>query len=139
RRAMDAPLAPGALRERGVRMGRRPGPHLVAGAALRNLQPALDRVRCSAREAAALEAPGMILVLPYPVSANRYWQSYVPKGWTRAIVHPSTEAKRYKAEIGWLAKQAGFRRPVKVPIRLHFTLCPKARKDGTPSDIVLDL
>lgn len=27
----------------------------------------------------------MKLILPYPVSSNRYWRSFVPKGWTRAL------------------------------------------------------
>lgn len=81
----------------------------------------------------------MKLVLPYPVSANRYWQSFVPKGWTRAVVHPSTEAKAYKTEVGWIAKQAGMRTPTEKPIALTFTLCPRQNKDGSASAVVLDL
>lgn len=81
----------------------------------------------------------MKLVLPYPVSANRYWQSFVPKGWTRAVVHPSSEAKSYKAAVGWIAKQAGMRTPTSKPIALTFTLCPKMNKDGSASAVVLDL
>jgi crossover junction endodeoxyribonuclease RusA len=79
------------------------------------------------------------LVLPYPVSANRYWQSFVPKGWTRAVVHPSTEAKAYKKAIGWIAKQAGMRAPTDKPIALTFTLHPRMNKDGSASATVLDL
>jgi crossover junction endodeoxyribonuclease RusA len=81
----------------------------------------------------------MKLVLPYPVSANRYWQSFVPKGWTRAVVHPSTEAKAYKKAIGWIAKQAGMRSPTDKPIALTFTLHPRMNKDGSASAVVLDL
>lgn len=81
----------------------------------------------------------MKLVLPYPVSANRYWQSFVPKGWTRAVVHPSTEAKSYKSEVGWIAKQAGMRTPSERPMALVFTLCPRMNKDGSASATVLDL
>jgi len=79
------------------------------------------------------------LVLPYPVSANRYWQSFVPKGWTRAVVHPSTEAKAYKKAIGLLAMAAGVRVPTSRPIALSMTLCPKTKKDGTANATVLDL
>jgi crossover junction endodeoxyribonuclease RusA len=81
----------------------------------------------------------MKLVLPYPVSANRYWQSFVPKGWTRAVVHPSSEAKAYKAAVGWIAKQAGMRAPSVRPMALVFTLCPRRNKDGSASATVLDL
>lgn len=81
----------------------------------------------------------MKLILPYPVSANRYWQSFVPKGWTRAVVHPSTEAKAYKQEVGWIAKQAGLRAPSERPMGLIFTLCPRMNKDGSASATVLDL
>jgi crossover junction endodeoxyribonuclease RusA len=74
----------------------------------------------------------MKLTLPYPVSANRYWRSFVPKGWTRAVVHPSDEAKAYKREVGWIAKEAGFRKPTDRPIRLVLTLVPK-------NGVVMDL
>lgn len=61
--------------------------------------------------------------LPYPVSANVYWQSFVPKGKTRAIVHPSNEARAYKRTAGWLAREAGIVRPwtgwVTVDLILH--------------------
>lgn len=64
------------------------------------------------------------LVLPYPVSANRYWQSFVPRGQQRAIVVVSKEAKEYKHEVGYLAKQAGLRKPTTKPVSLAFTLHP---------------
>lgn len=81
----------------------------------------------------------MILVLPYPISANRYWQSHVPKGWTRAIVHPSKEAKAYKEEVGWRARLAGYKEPSENPMALKIRLCPRLNKDGTASAVVLDL
>jgi len=74
----------------------------------------------------------MKLELPYPVSANRYWRSFVPKGWTRAVVHLSDEAKRYKRDVGWLAKQAGYHQPTRRPIALHLTLVPR-------NGVVMDL
>jgi crossover junction endodeoxyribonuclease RusA len=73
------------------------------------------------------------LKLPYPVSANRYWQSFVPKGSQRPIVHLSSEAKAYKHEAGWLAKCAGVRKPTTVPLELAFVLHPPAtvlRRNG---------
>jgi len=64
------------------------------------------------------------LVLPYPVSANRYWASHVPKGWKRAVTYVTKEAKAYKEEVGWLAKAAGLRSPMSCPLELRFTLVP---------------
>lgn len=49
------------------------------------------------------------VTLPWPVSANRYWRSFVPQGHRRAIVTLSDEAKAYKAQVGWMARAAGLR------------------------------
>lgn len=43
----------------------------------------------------------MKITLPYPPSANRYWRNY------RGRMVTSAEARAYKDEVGWLAKQAG--------------------------------
>ena len=68
------------------------------------------------------------LLLPYPVSANRYWRSYVPKGWTRALVVLSPEAKAFKEECGWRARAAGVRAPVTCPVALSIRLYPRDRR-----------
>lgn len=81
----------------------------------------------------------MRIVLPYPVSANRYWQSFVPKGWTRAVVHPSSEAKAYKRAVGIIAKVAGVKEPSERLMKLTLTLCPRMNKGGEASAVVLDL
>lgn len=72
------------------------------------------------------------LILPYPVSANRYWASHVPRGWTRAVTYVTPEAKSYKLTCGWLAKEAGFGKPTTRPIALKLTLVPK-------NGVVMDL
>ena len=64
------------------------------------------------------------LILPYPISANAYWRSFVPKGWNRAAVHVTPEAKAYKREVGWLCKAAGIRGPIKSKVALSFRLVP---------------
>lgn len=72
----------------------------------------------------------MKLVLPYPVSANRYWRTVVaqrrdgPKK-PRALTFVSDEAKSYKAQCGWIAKAAGIRAPLQGPVELRFRLVPK--------------
>lgn len=43
----------------------------------------------------------MILTLPYPPSANRYWRHF------RGRVVKSDEARAYQATAGWEAKVAG--------------------------------
>lgn len=69
----------------------------------------------------------MKLVLPYPVSANRYWRTVVAKKQLRALTFVSDEAKRYKAECGWRAKEAGFRVPIAGAVELRIRLVPKNR------------
>ena len=73
--------------------------------------------------------PDYRLTLPYPVSANRYWRSFVPRGHSRAIVTRSDEAKAYVDEVGWLARQAGIRQPLKGRIELGLVLYPQLPQD----------
>lgn len=55
------------------------------------------------------------IVLPMPPSANRYWRNY------RGVTVSSEEARAYKREVAYLARQAGIQ-PVHGPLRvtLHF-------------------
>lgn len=64
------------------------------------------------------------LVLPYPPSANAYWRSFVPRGASRAIVTVSEEAKTYKSEVGWIARQAGVRKPLDCRCSVRVQLYP---------------
>lgn len=69
------------------------------------------------------------LVLPYPISANRYWRSFMPKGHKRPITVVSDEANSYKSQVGWIAKQAGIREPMKGRVRVDIYLYPKRPND----------
>lgn len=69
------------------------------------------------------------LTLPYPISANRYWRSFPHKSTGRTITVVSPEAKSYKSEVGWIAKQAGIRAPLLGRISLQYTLHPKRPLD----------
>lgn len=69
------------------------------------------------------------LTIPYPVSANRYWRSFVPRGHKRAIVVLSDEAKAFKSEVGWIAKAAGIRAPFDGRVAMTIKLYP-----GLPQD-----
>ena len=72
------------------------------------------------------------LTLPYPISANRYWISFYAPRLKRVCVGPTKEAKAYRSEVGWIAREAGVRQPTTHPIRLALTLVPK-------NGVVMDL
>lgn len=67
------------------------------------------------------------VTLPYPVSANRYWRA-VSMGPRLAMV-PTKEAKAYKAEVAWKAKQAGLRLPLDGRVTLLVRLYPERPQD----------
>lgn len=67
------------------------------------------------------------LTLPYPISANRYWNSF-PLG-KRIMTVPSAEAKRYKRDVALLAKAAGVREPIKGRVQIDIKLYPSRPLD----------
>lgn len=69
------------------------------------------------------------LRLPYPVSANRYWRTFQPKGHARAITVRSQEAKAFIAEVGILANAAGLRIPLDGRVALRVDLFPERPAD----------
>lgn len=69
------------------------------------------------------------LVLPYPVSANRYWRSFVPRGGNRAVTVVSDEAKAYREEVAWRARIAGMREPLQGRVAFSLLLYPPQPKD----------
>lgn len=70
-----------------------------------------------------------VLTLPYPISANRYWQSFVPKGGSRAIVVVSLEAKKFRKHVQKLAMAQGVRAPLAGPIEVTLKLYPHLPQD----------
>ncbi len=73
----------------------------------------------------------IILHLPYPISSNLYWRSFVPKGHKRALVVLSAEARAYKAEVHWIVLvETKLRRPLQGKVALHIVLHPIAPKDA---------
>lgn len=80
------------------------------------------------------------LSLPYPVSANAYWRSFVPPGARHVVVKPSKEARAYKTEVGWLAKAQGVGSPSRLDVSLVVRLRPREKnRDGSRASDVLDL
>ena len=69
----------------------------------------------------------MNIVLPYPVSANRYW--HMVKIGPRSALAPTREAKAFKREVGLLAVMAGCRQPLDGRLSLRVELFPKRPLD----------
>lgn len=67
------------------------------------------------------------MTLPYPVSSNRYWSHGIVKG--HAVTFVTKEAKAYRAQVAWLAKQAGLRIPLDGRVSLHVKLFPQRPLD----------
>ena len=64
------------------------------------------------------------LTLPYPVSANRYWRTYMPKGFKAPVTALSSEAKDYKAAVRRAARVAGIEQPVLGRVSVSVQLYP---------------
>lgn len=69
----------------------------------------------------------IVLTLPYPLSANRYWRP-VPIGKHVTIV-PTKEAKAYKAEVAALARAAGCRSAIAGRVAIGVQLYPHRPQD----------
>ena len=72
------------------------------------------------------------LTLPYPISANRYWQTRVIKvgAQSRATTYVTNEAKAFKEQVGWLAKAAGILKPILGRVAISYTLHPHCPQDA---------
>lgn len=68
------------------------------------------------------------LVLPYPISANAYWRSFVPKGHVRPVTTLSEDARKFKAEVAKLCMLARVRK-IAGPIEIAYTLFPQRPQD----------
>lgn len=67
------------------------------------------------------------LVLPYPISSNRYWRP-VHIGNHITIV-PTKEAKAYREEVGYLVRAAGVLAPIPGRVSIDVQLFPKRPLD----------
>jgi crossover junction endodeoxyribonuclease RusA len=83
----------------------------------------------------------MKLTLPYPISANDFMGSFIPKGGKRPIPFVTPEAKAYKRDCGWIAKAAGCAEPTTKPIDIASvvlhprTIGPKGKATGAMMDL----
>lgn len=90
--------------------------------------PRLPSALAPAGDARAERERMTTLVLPYPISANRYWTQFTLNG--RQMMAPSKEAKAYKREVAWLARAAGIREPIKGRVRVCLYLYPARPQDA---------
>ena len=74
----------------------------------------------------------LTLILPYPISANRYWASRIitPKGGRpMALTYVTPDAKDFKEQVGWIAKAAGVRTPIIGRVAIEVKLYPNRPLD----------
>ncbi|MEK7945737.1 RusA family crossover junction endodeoxyribonuclease [Pigmentiphaga sp. YJ18] len=67
------------------------------------------------------------LVLPYPISANRYWTSFHLGN--RIAVGRSNEANAYKRQVAKLAQAAGISKPISGRVQIDIRLWPARPQD----------
>ena len=73
-----------------------------------------------------------MILLPHPVSANRYWRTF------RNRVVRSAEANAYKTLVSEIVFKDGFS-PLEGFVELRMTYHPRTTKKGTASRVRLDL
>lgn len=69
------------------------------------------------------------LTLPYPISANRYWRTYLPRGCASPVTTVSSEARAYQADVRKRATAAGITSPVSGRVAVSYVLYPKRPQD----------
>jgi crossover junction endodeoxyribonuclease RusA len=101
-----------------------PGSQVHTGAhmSVRWTDSDLRKLRTAMAEDVPVREAGFML--PYPVSANRYW-----KGAGRHV-YVSAEAKAYKAQAAHLANQSGITEPTGDLVSLALTVHPVEPKDA---------
>jgi crossover junction endodeoxyribonuclease RusA len=77
------------------------------------------------------------IVLPYPVSGNRYWRHVRTPH--RTLVYRSSEADAYRDEVRARCRAGGLPAPHIGPVTVGVILHPRLRKRGGASNTVIDL
>ena len=66
---------------------------------------------------------GIVLTLPYPPSANRYWRHRaLPRGGISTYV--SKDGKQFRQDVHNLLRVAGIRKPLQGRVGIEYTLYP---------------
>lgn len=70
------------------------------------------------------------LTLPRALSANRYWRTYMPKGFKAPVTTLSQEAKDYKRAVQRIALVAGVRAPITGRVAIDVRMYPQRPLDA---------
>ena len=73
------------------------------------------------------------MVLPYPVSANRYWRIAQNRH------YHSKEALAYRRDVALIALRGGYAKPYQGDVVVRLALCPELTRKGVASKTRLDL
>ena len=73
-----------------------------------------------------------MIILPYPISTNRYWRTF------RGMTVVSEEAKAYKKQVAQIAQLSGCIKH-NGNVSIDITLYPKRNKNGSANAKVIDL
>lgn len=73
----------------------------------------------------------ILLTLPYPVSANRYWGTRVIRtgGIERAMTYVTKEALQYRIDVARICADAGVNAPLEGRIAMQLRLFPQRPQD----------
>lgn len=66
----------------------------------------------------------ILLSLPYPISANRYWLSFVLPRSRHVMTAPTKEALAYKKTVATRALLAGIVKPITGRVKVEYWLYP---------------
>jgi crossover junction endodeoxyribonuclease RusA len=69
----------------------------------------------------------VVLVLPYPISANRYWKAITIPG--RTMMAPTKEASAYRTEVARIASRCGLNKPFPWRVAVELDLYPQRPQD----------
>ncbi len=69
----------------------------------------------------------IVLTLPYPLSANKYWRPVTING--HVTIVPTKEAKAWKESAAWRAKAQGLRAPILGRVSVFIALYPQRPQD----------
>ena len=69
----------------------------------------------------------IVLTLPYPISANKYWRPVTVCN--HVTIVPTKDAKEYKTEVQWRARAAGVRAPIIGRVAIDVKLYPQRPLD----------
>lgn len=69
----------------------------------------------------------IVVTLPYPISANRYWRQFTIG--KRVMSAPSSDATKYKRDVALLCRASGVCKPISGRVAIDVRLFPHRPQD----------